>query len=64
MSYPRTEREAAAFLTEAVETLAADQDRAITVRSFSEAGVMSGNAGFAMRVNGKAEFQVTIVQSR
>ena len=35
-----------------------------SVRTFEEAGVLTGNRGVVVRCKGGAEFQVTVVQSR
>lgn len=59
-----TEGEFEDFLAIAVEGYAdAMETPATDIRTFRDAGVMTGNKGLVVRI-GDAEFQVTIVRSR
>lgn len=61
----QTERHIGTFLTDAALALADEEDQDITITTFQEAGVMSANAGFVLRVGASGpEFQITIIRSR
>jgi hypothetical protein len=58
------EEEFETFLTDAIDEYAEENDAPRTrIRTFREAGLLTGNKGLVVRV-GDAEFQLTIVRSR
>jgi hypothetical protein len=61
-----TEKGMAEFLSEAIEfhceeNLSPEDD--IEIRSFRDAGVLTGNEGLVITMPDRSEFQITIIQS-
>jgi hypothetical protein len=64
-AHPKTERQIASFLSEAALALANQEKEDISITTFANAGVMSANQGFVLRVGSPAsrEFQITITRA-
>lgn len=64
MPAPETDQELKGWLEEAIfEANCGTDDDGLRIRSFQEAGLLTGNEGLVLSFRGGPEFQLTILRS-